>query len=93
MWSDTDRRGKRNAMARYYFHLHECGTVIPDEEGLDKPDMESVRWEALRAARELMCTEMMQGKLCLACHIEVRDAADEVVHVLPFKEAVKVTGV
>jgi hypothetical protein len=21
-------------MARYYFHLHECGTVIPDEEGL-----------------------------------------------------------
>jgi hypothetical protein len=34
-------------MARYHFHLHECGTVIPDEEGLEKPGLESVRQEAL----------------------------------------------
>jgi hypothetical protein len=80
-------------MARYHFHLHECGTFIPDEEGVEKRDMESVRHEALRAARELMCAEMMRGKLCLGCQIEVQDAAGEVVYILPFKEGVAITGV
>ena len=80
-------------MARYHFHLHECGTVIPDEEGLEKPDMDGVREEALLSARELMSNEMMRGKLCLGCHIEVQDEAGEVVLILPFKDAVEVTGI
>jgi hypothetical protein len=80
-------------MARYHFNLHQCGTTIADEEGLEKPDLESVRHEALMSAREIMCNEMMSGKLCLSCHIEVQDAAGQVVHVLPFKEAVEVTGI
>jgi hypothetical protein len=80
-------------MARYHFHLHECGTVIPDEEGLEKPDLESVRQEALMSARELMCNEMRSGKLCLGCRIEVQDEAGRVVLTLPFKEAVEVSGI
>jgi hypothetical protein len=79
-------------MARYHFHLHECGTIIRDEEGLEKPDLESVRQEALMSARELLCGEMMRGKLCLSCHIEIQDEAGEVVYVMPFKEAVAITG-
>ena len=79
-------------MARYHLHLHECGTITTDEEGLDRPDMESARHEALVAAREVMCGELMNGKLCLDCHIEVQDEAGRVVHVLPFTQAVEVTG-
>ena len=79
-------------MARYHFHLHECGSVISDEEGLDKPDLESVRHEALMSAREIMSNEVKIGKLCLGCHIEVEDEAGQVVLTLPFKEAVQVSG-
>jgi hypothetical protein len=79
-------------MARYHFHLHECGTTILDEEGLDKSDMESVYQEALIGARELMCAEMMKGRLCLGCHIEVQNEAGNVVLELPFTEAVTVKG-
>jgi hypothetical protein len=80
-------------MARYHFHLHECGTVITDDEGLDKPDLESVRFEALMSAGEIMSNEVKKGKLCLSCHIEVEDEAGQVVLTLPFKEAVQVSGV
>jgi hypothetical protein len=80
-------------MARYHFHLHECGTVITDEEGLDKPDLESVRHEAVMSAREIMCNEMKKGKLCLGCHIEVEYEVGQVVLTVPFKEAVQVSGI
>ncbi|HEX8444056.1 MAG TPA: hypothetical protein VF631_10475 [Allosphingosinicella sp.] len=80
-------------MARYHFHIDECGTIITDDEGLKKPDMESVRHEALMSAREIMCGEMKRGKLCLSCHIEVQDEAGHVVYILPFKQAVEVTGI
>jgi hypothetical protein len=73
-------------MARYHFHLHECGTVIPDEEGLERPDLESVRQEALVSARELVANELRQGKVCLSCHIEVQDEAGQGVLTLPFKK-------
>jgi hypothetical protein len=80
-------------MARYHFHLHECGTIIRDEEGLKKPDLDSVREQALRSAREIMGGEIKSGKLCLGCHIEVQDEAGQVVLVVPLKDAVEVTGI
>jgi hypothetical protein len=80
-------------MARYHFHVHECGTVIDDEEGLERPNLESVRHEALISAREIMSNEVKNGKLCLSCHIEVQDETGQVVLTLPFKEAVQVVGI
>jgi hypothetical protein len=80
-------------MPLYHFHLHECGTVIIDEEGLEKPNMKSVREEAVMGARELMASKLMKGKVCLSCHIEVTNAAGEVVYTLPFKKAVAVLGI
>ena len=80
-------------MALYFFHLHECGTATLDHDGLDRNSLEDVRAEALRAAREVMCAEVAEGKLCLACYIEVHDEAGGVVMTVPFKEAVAVTGI
>jgi hypothetical protein len=40
-----------------------------------------------------MCAEVTEGKLCLACYIEVHDETGDVVMTVPFKEAVTVTGV
>lgn len=40
-------------MARYYFHLHECGTLVADDEGRDVYDAASLRTLAITEAREI----------------------------------------
>lgn len=78
-------------MARFYYHLHECGTVCEDPEGVEQT-ADQVRATALEAARDVMCGEMRRGKLCLSCSIIVEnDTKQEVVRV-PFREAVAITG-
>lgn len=79
-------------MARFFFHLHERGKFIQDDEGVERSDTASIYAEALRAAREVMCAEVAEGRLSLDCHIEVRDAAGETVMTVPFKDAVAITG-
>ncbi len=78
-------------MARYFFHLHECGTVIRDEEGHDLVGIDAVRREATLAARALMAAEVQEGRLCLGCCIEVRDARGEVVLTMPFRSALTIS--
>ena len=79
-------------MERYHFHLHECGDVTPDYEGIAQPDMLSARDYAIKAAREIMCAEINKGHLCLACSIEVVNAGGQPVMSVPFREAVIITG-
>jgi hypothetical protein len=79
-------------MKRYFFHLYECGTQVVDEEGVELPDHASVHDRAMRAAREIMASELMNGQLCLSCRIEVLDEEQRPVLILPFKEAVAITG-
>ncbi len=78
-------------MPRYFFHLHECGTVIRDEEGCDLNGFDAVRREAIRAARALMAAEVQEGRLCLGCRIEVRDGRNEVVLTIPFRSALTIS--
>ena len=82
-----------NAMARFFFNLHECGTNTPDEEGTLHDGIESVREEALRAARGIMCDEVSHGRLFLACCIDVTDESGRVVMTLPFRDALAVRGI
>ena len=79
-------------MARYFFDLQECGTVSTDEEGSEHAGFDEVRAGAIRAAREVMCAELADGRLCLSCRIEVRDGSGAVVMSMPFREAVAITG-
>lgn len=79
-------------MARYFFHLHECGTLIADEDGVEREGIEAVRQAAFQAARDVMCGEVKEGRLCLTCRIEVVDANDRPVLTLPFRDALAITG-
>ena len=79
-------------MERYFFDLRECGSIYADEEGVELADVREARDRAILAARDVMCGEVRAGRLCLACSIGVRDAAGQQVLVLPFSEAVAVTG-
>lgn len=41
-------------MARYFFHLHECGTLTPDTEGRDFANLAAALEAALTDARSIM---------------------------------------
>ena len=79
-------------MARFFFHLHECGTVTLDEDGLEHADLADARDEAVRSARDVMAAEVLSGHLCLSCYIEVADENGDKLLVIPFDQAVQVTG-
>jgi hypothetical protein len=77
---------------RYYFDLHECGKQIPDEEGRELPNSAAARDVALMEARTIMAAEVQEGRLCLACHIDVLDQDRRPVLKLPFEQALEITG-
>jgi hypothetical protein len=79
-------------MPRYFFNLHECGTLVRDDEGREVRDDAQLRQLAVREARQLMAAEITEGKLCLSCRIDVLDEDGRPVIVVPFREAVTVTG-
>jgi hypothetical protein len=79
-------------MQKLYFHLHECGETVIDEEGTEVDSLEEARVVALRAARSIMGSEVAAGKLCLSCHISVESAHGMIVMTVPFREALNISG-
>lgn len=75
-------------MPRYFFHLHN-DVEVEDEDGVDLPDLEAVRAEALKAARDLMAEDVKRGKLTLSHRIEIRDQAGEPVLTVRYADAIK----
>lgn len=78
-------------MALFYFHLHECGTVTEDHDGLDT-EVARVRTVALENARDIMSAEVKAGKLCMACFIVIEDERHSEIMRVPFREAIELSG-
>jgi Domain of unknown function (DUF6894) len=49
-------------MRRFYFHLRAGDELVPDEEGIDLPDLSAARREAIEAARELLAEAIKDGR-------------------------------
>lgn len=79
-------------VTRYFFNLHECGTVLDDEEGRELPNLAAARDRAILEARELMSAEVSQGRLCLSCSIVIQDGGREALLTVPFRDALVLTG-
>ena len=79
-------------MARFYFDLHECGSIFIDSEGVEMLDADAARANAVHEARQIMADEVAHGRLCLSCHIEVQDEARNVLLVVAFADAIVVSG-
>jgi len=80
-------------MARFFFHLHDCGVFTPDEEGRDYPDLDAAIEGAKHEARELLAAEVSEGKLCLGCRIEVVEEATGRAMIVPFSSTVQIESV
>lgn len=79
-------------MQRFYFHLHECGTVTEDEEGRLLADLATARAVAVEEARQVMRAEVGEGRLCLSCVLVIEDERHAEVGRVPFCEAIVVSG-
>jgi hypothetical protein len=75
-------------MNRYFFHLHEAGSVVEDFEGMALVDEGAAREVALRAARDVLAGAVLQGRLPLNDTIVVADRGGQLVLSLTLGEAV-----
>jgi len=78
-------------MPRFFFHIYDDDVAL-DDEGLDLPDLDAVRKQALIGARSLICEEVTKGHINLGHRIEVEDEDRRPVLTLPFASAVEIEG-
>jgi hypothetical protein len=64
---------------RYFFHLHEDGAVLVDEEGAMLTGDAAAREKAIRAARGLLSGAVLEGRLPLSDLIVVTDHIGQTV--------------
>jgi len=76
-------------MPRYFLHLRDHADETLDPEGKEMP-AEAVSGLALWSARDCMADDVKNGELDLRYRIDVHDATGELVHRLPFADAVKI---
>ena len=79
-------------MPRYFFHLHNDIDAV-DEEGLELPDLQAARDQALRDARHMAAASVVEhGRINLRHHIDVADDCGQVLCSATFGEAVTIAN-
>ena len=78
------------AVPVYYFHVCDGAGFCEDPEGVNLPDDETARKEAVRGARALMVEELQRGELNLASFIEVEDERGNHLFTVTFEEVVEI---
>ena len=77
-------------MPRYFMHLRDGTEQILDPEGLEFPNIETMRKAVLVSARDLMTGDIREGVMDLRFRIDVEDEDGEIIYTLPFKHAVNI---
>ncbi len=76
-------------MPRYFFNVYDDVVAI-DEEGVELPNLQAVRLQAVAGARDLIAAQVRHGYLVRSHWIDVVDEQGEVVLSVTFGEAVDV---
>jgi hypothetical protein len=75
-------------MPKFYFHIRDGDKWIEDLEGLDLPNADAAKQEALTAAREMLAVRLMAGEVLDGQTLEIWDRHN-LVAAIPFKEVVE----
>lgn len=79
-------------MPLFHLHIHQCGRLALDEEGLELPNLVAARDQAIAGARAIMCEELARGQLNLGCYIKIEDSYGQVLATVPFRETITFEG-
>jgi hypothetical protein len=71
-------------MARYFFHVMD-GRALVDREGTELPNMQAVRFEAVRAAGEILADDGLSTLGTSPWTMSVADESGNVVYSLRFQ--------
>jgi hypothetical protein len=78
-------------MARYFMHVRDGADQLIDPDGIEMPAA-AVPGYTLASARDCMANDIHAGRLDLTIRIDVHDAGGNLVHSLPFGEAVEIVS-
>ena len=76
-------------MPRYFLHLKDSKDEVLDPDGMEISAM-AVPDAALRSARDCIAGDVKAGRIDLHYRIEVFSEDGELVHALPFSDAVEI---
>ncbi|MBM1169882.1 DUF6894 family protein [Microvirga arabica] len=75
-------------MPRYYRHIRQSDRLIEDPEGIERPNLDAARTEALNGIRDLLAEAIKQGKDDLLDDaIVIADETGRELMTIPFIEA------
>ena len=58
-------------MPRFHFHVHDHSGITQDADGLELPDLDAARAEAIKGVRSILSYEVRQGLIDLTGRIDV----------------------
>jgi len=79
-------------MTRYFLHVEMPDGVAVDQEGEELADPQAARLQAMRGIRDVLASQVKQGRLDLRGRIKVTDEAGAEIATVSFEEAVTVLG-
>ena len=79
-------------MPRFHFDVQNGAGLAFDQEGRELANLEVARREAIKGVRSLISAEVEKGTLDLTGQLTVRDEVGRTVIILPFDQAVSITG-
>lgn len=76
-------------MPRFYLHIRDGNELIEDDNGVDLPDENAAREEALASAREILADLIRAGKLLDGQQFEIVNEVGQMIAMIPFKAVLK----
>jgi hypothetical protein len=78
---------------RYYFNIYNSDGRADDPEGVDLPNVEAARKQAINGVRSFLGNDVTNnGRIDLRGRIEVTEATGKIVLVVTFDEALKIVA-
>jgi hypothetical protein len=74
-------------MPTFFFRFRTGNAIEDDPHGLELPDLDAAREEAMQAAREIVGNAVRFGINCLPDHIVICDSTDRSVLIVPLADA------
>jgi len=71
-------------MGRFYFHLQADDQIVPDDEGVDLPNLSAAEHEAILAVRELLAEAIKNGRPEVPKAFVIADEEGRALSIVPF---------
>jgi hypothetical protein len=81
------RKDSEGSMARFYLNIKDGSTIITDEEGIDLPNVEAAKTEALNCARWMLADAIRWDKPWVPEALLIADEAGRALAVVPLVAA------